>query len=103
MLGQCQHRDHLLTHRVMPSTACILFGLWLKLRHDMVTVAQLGAGSTLQQRSHMRPAALACAGASMHVWGIRFVMGGGHLDDEHFAVQRQAVIRQDAQQLPLRD
>ena len=26
-----------------------------------------------------------------------------HLDDEHLAVQRQGVVRQDAQQLPLRD
>lgn len=29
--------------------------------------------------------------------------GGVHLDDEHLAVQRQGVVGQDAQQLPLRD
>ena len=65
---------------------------------------QASAGHYSSARCRCAAATMSCRyGQVMLFIGDFLQIVGAHLDDEHLAVQRQAVVGQDAQQLPLRD
>jgi hypothetical protein len=105
-LGQCQHVA-LLTCSIVPSTAKEanwLNAFSLELNNSIATLNNSWVLARLcNSTSQTHPAAVSAGACMQPVVGFRCVVGSVHLDDEHLAVQRQPVVGQDAQQLPLRD